>query len=76
MAITVLGDDSETYQISKISGRKATIISPDGTGDNDLTGTSTAWNFTASTSDGAVQVEEAGDDDTLVGTDDDDFANA
>ena len=78
MAITVLGDDSETYQISKISGRKATIISPDGTGSNALTGTSIAWNFTASTSDGAAQVEEAGDDDdnTLTTGDDDDFANA
>lgn len=76
MAITVKGDDAETYQISKIAGRKATIITPDGTGSNALSGTSIAWNFSASNSDTAVQVEEAGDDDTLVGTDDDDFANA
>tara|TARA_Y100000389_G_scaffold85242_1_gene81927 strand:+ start:62 stop:511 length:450 start_codon:yes stop_codon:yes gene_type:complete len=76
MAITVKGDDAETYQVSKISGRKATIISPDGTGANALTGTSIAWNFSTSNTDSAVQFEEAGDDDTLVGTDDDDFANA
>lgn len=76
MAITVKGDDGETYQISKIAGRKATIITPDGTGSNALSGTSIAWNFSASSSDTAVQVEEAGDDDVLSGTDDDDFANA
>jgi len=76
MAITVKGDDAETYQISKISGRKATIISPDGTGSNALTGTSIAWNFSTANNDSKVQVEEAGDDDVLSGTDDDDFANA
>ena len=75
MAITVLGDDSETYQVSKIAGRKATIIAPDGTGSNALDGTSVAWNFDASPSSGEVQVEEAGDDDA-AGTDDDDFTNA
>ena len=32
-----------------------------------------AWNFATSTSDGVAQVEEAGDDNTLTGTDDDDF---
>ena len=76
MAITVKGDDNETYQISKIAGRKATVIAPDGTGSNALSGTSLAWTFTASGSDGAAQVEEAGDDNTLSGTDDDDFSNA
>tara|TARA_B100000902_G_scaffold359529_1_gene375366 strand:- start:4102 stop:4551 length:450 start_codon:yes stop_codon:yes gene_type:complete len=76
MAITVKGDDAETYQISKISGRKATIISPDGTGSNALTGTSIAWNFSTANNDSKVQVEEAGDDDVLSGTDDDDFSNA
>lgn len=76
MAITVKGDDAETYQISKISGRKATIIAPDATGSNALGGTSIAWNFSTANNDSAVQIEEAGDDDTLVGTDDDDFANA
>jgi len=76
MAITVLMDDSETYQVSKIAGRKATLVAPDGTGSNAYDGLSVPWNFTVSTGDGAAQVEEAGDDDTLVGTDDDDFANA
>ena len=76
MAITVKGDDNETYQISKIAGRKATVIAPDGTGSNALSGTSLAWTFTASGSDGAAQVEEADDDDTKAGTDDDDFSNA
>jgi hypothetical protein len=76
MAITVKGDDAETYQVSKISGRKATIIAPDGTGSNALSGTSIAWNFSTANNDSAVQFEEAGDDDTLVGTDDDDFTNA
>ena len=46
------------------------------TGSNALSGTSLSWTFTASGSDGAAQVEEAGDDNTLSGTDDDDFSNA
>ena len=75
MAITVKGSDNETYQVSKIAGRKATIIAPDGTGSNALDGTSVAWNFDASPRSGEVQVEEAGDDDA-AGTDDDDFTNA
>jgi hypothetical protein len=75
MAITMLMDDSETYQVSKITGRRATLIAPDGTGSNAYDGQSVPWNFTASTSDGAAQVEEAGDDD-VAGTDDDDFTNA
>ena len=52
------------------------MIAPDGTGSNALSGTSLSWTFTASGSDGAAQVEEAGDDNTLSGTDDDDFSNA
>jgi hypothetical protein len=76
MAVTMLMDDSETYQVSKITGRKATLVAPDGTGTNAYDGKSVPWNFTVSTGDGAAQVEEAGDDDTLVGTDDDDFTNA
>ena len=75
MGITMLMDDSETYQVSKISGRKATLVAPDGTGSNAYDGKSVAWNFTANLSDGAAQVEEAGDDD-VAGLDDDDFTNA
>ena len=73
MAISVLGDDGETYGVSKIAGRKVTLAAPSATGVNALDGTSIAWNFTVDSADGAVQIEEAGDDNTLVGTDDDDF---
>jgi len=78
MAITFKMDDSETYQVSKIAGRKATLVAPDGTGSNAYDGSSVPWNFSTSTSDGAAQVEEAGDDDdnTLTTGDDDDFTNA
>jgi len=75
MGITFKMDDSETYQVSKISGRKATLVAPDGTGSNAYDGQSVPWNFSTSTNDGAAQVEEAGDDDT-AGVDDDDFTNA
>ena len=73
MAISVKGDDGETYGVSKISGRKATIVAPSATGANALDGQSIAWNFSTSAGDYAVQVEEAGDDNVLVGADDDDF---
>ena len=73
MAISVKGDDGETYGVSKIAGRKATIVAPTATGSNALDGQSIAWNFSTSNSDGAVEIEEAGDDDTLIGTDDTDF---
>jgi len=75
MGITMLMDDSETYQVSKITGRKATLVAPDATGTNAYDGKSVAWNFDADLTDGGAQVEEAGDDDT-AGVDDDDFANA
>jgi hypothetical protein len=75
MGITFKMDDSETYQVSKISGRKATLQAPDGTGSNAYDGLSVPWNFSTSTTDGAAQVEEAGDDDA-AGVDDDDFTNA
>ena len=73
MAISVKGDDGETYGVSKISGRKATLVAPSATGANALDGQSIAWNFSTSNTDGAVEIEEAGDDDTLLGTDDTDF---
>ena len=76
MAISFKMDDSETYGVSKIAGKKATMVKPSATGSNAYDGLSVPWNFSTSTSDGAAQVEEAGDDNTLVGTDDDDFANA
>ena len=73
MAISFKMDDSETYTVSKISGRKATLSAPTATGTNAYDGKSVPWNFSTSTADGAAQVEEAGDDNTLVGTDDTDF---
>ena len=72
MSISVKGDDSETYGVSKITGRKATVVAPSATGSNALDGTSIAWNYATATNDSAVQIEEAGDDDA-AGTDDDDF---
>ena len=75
MAISFKMDDSETYTVSKISGRKATLSAPSATGTNLYDGQSVPWNFSTSTSDGAAQVEEAGDDNTLLGTDDDDFTD-
>ena len=73
MAISFKMDDEETYTVSKIAGRKVTLSAPSATGANAYDGKSVPWNFAASTTDGAAQVEEAGDDNTLVGTDDDDF---
>ena len=73
MAISFKMDDSETYTVSKISGKKATLSAPSATGSNAYDGLTVPWNFATSTSDGAAQVEEAGDDNTLIGTDDDDF---
>jgi hypothetical protein len=73
MAISFKMDDEETYTVSKISGRKATLSAPTATGTNAYDGVSVAWNFSTSIVDGAAQVEEAGDDNTLVGVDDDDF---
>ena len=73
MAISFKMDDAETYTVSKIAGRKVTLSAPSGTGANAYDGKSVPWNFSTSTSDGAAQVEEAGDDNTLLGVDDDDF---
>ena len=73
MAISFKMDDGETYTVSKIAGRKVTLSAPSATGTNLYDGKSVPWNFVADLADGAAQVEEAGDDNTLSGTDDDDF---
>ena len=73
MSISFKMDDEETYTVSKITGRKATLSAPSATGTNLYDGSSLSWNFSTSVADGAAQVEEAGDDNTLIGTDDDDF---
>jgi hypothetical protein len=72
MSISFKMDDEETYTVSKISGRKATLSAPSATGSNLYDGASVAWNFATSLVDGAAQVEEAGADD-VANTDDDDF---
>ena len=73
MSISVQGDDSETYLVSKIAGRKVTVSAPTSTGSNALDGTSLKYALTGSAASGTVRMEEAGDDNTLTGTDDDDF---
>ena len=70
----VQGADSETYGVSKISGRKVTVAQPSATGSNALDGTSLQYALTGAAASGIVRMEEAGDDNTLTGTDDDDFS--
>ncbi len=74
MTISVQGADSETYGVSKISGRKLTVVAPSGAGSNALDGQSLIWGFSAAAS-GIVKVEEAGDDD-VANADDDDFTDS
>ena len=73
MSISVQGADSETYGVSKITGRKVTLASPSATGSNALAGQSLQYALTGAAASGIVRMEEAGDDNTLSGTDDDDF---
>ncbi len=73
MSISVQGADSETYLVSKIAGRKVTVSAPTATGSNALDGTSLKYALTGSAASGLVRMEEAGDDNTLSGSDDDDF---
>jgi hypothetical protein len=72
MSISFKMDDGETYGVSKIAGRKVTLVAPSATGANAYAGQSVAWNFSTSVADGAAQVEEAGADD-VDNVDDDDF---
>tara|TARA_B100001146_G_C16049030_1_gene376998 strand:+ start:312 stop:773 length:462 start_codon:yes stop_codon:yes gene_type:complete len=72
MSITVLGADSETYGVSKITARKVTLAQPSATGSNALDGTSVQWQMGSAASTGIVRMEEAGDDD-VANVDDDDF---
>ena len=71
MSISVQGNDNETYNVSKITGRKVTVVAPNATGSNALDGLSLAWDYAAASA-GKVKLEEAGDDD-VANTDDDDF---
>ena len=73
MSISVQGADSETYGVSKISGRTVTLATPSATGSNALDGEKLSWALTGAAAAGLVRMEEAGDDNTLSGTDDDDL---
>ena len=73
MSISALGSDAETYNVAKISANRVILANPSATGSNALGGLSQAWQMGAAASAGVVRLEEAGDDNTLVGTDDDDF---
>jgi len=73
MSISVQGDDNETYGVAKITGRKVVLAQPSATGSNALDGESLKWALTGAAASGTVRMEEAGDDNTLTGTDDDDL---
>ena len=73
MSISVQGADSETYGVSKITGRKVTVVAPSATGANALAGQSLQFVLTGAAASGIVRMEEAGDDNILLGVDDDDF---
>jgi hypothetical protein len=73
MAISFKMDDGETYSVSKIAGRKVTLLAPSATGTNAYDGASVQWGFGNYTD--QAQVEEAGYDDIEVGIDDDDFTD-
>ena len=73
MSISALGNDAETYNVAKISAKRVTLANPSATGTNALGGLSQAWQMGAAASAGVVRLEEAGDNNTLIGTDDDDF---
>ena len=60
MTITVKDDGGTARQVTKIAGRKVTLD----------TGASIAWNFTDATDDSAVEMEEAGTDDSFTDADD------
>ena len=60
MTITVKDDGGTARQVTKIAGRKVTLD----------TGVTIAWNMSDSTTDGAVEMEEAGDDDSFTNADD------
>jgi len=61
MTITVKDDAGNAKQVTKIAGRKVTLD----------TGESIAWNFSDATDDDAVEMEEAGEDDTIDNVDGD-----
>jgi len=77
MTISVKGSDAETYGVSKITGRKVVLAAPSASGSNALDGDAVEWVLTGAGTPaaGIGRMEEAGDDDTAAGTDDDDFTD-
>ena len=71
MSITVLGNDAETYGVSKITARKVTLAQPSATGSNALDGTSVQLQMGSAASSCIVRMEVAGDD-AVAHVDDDD----
>ncbi len=59
MTITVKDDGGTARQVTKIAGRMVTLDSGD----------KISWNMSDSTTDSAVEMEEAGDDDSLTNAD-------
>jgi hypothetical protein len=60
MTITVKDDGGTARQVTKIAGRMVTLD----------TGARIAWNFDDANNDGAVEMEEAGTDDSFTSADD------
>lgn len=60
MSLSVKDDSGNVYQVSKISAHRVTVE----------TGSTTAWNFNDSTTDGYAEMEEAGDDSAFTNADD------
>ena len=73
MLIIVKADDGEVYTVSKIAGHKCTLKTANAFGANIYDGKSVPWNFVANGSDGAAQIEEAGDNDVAGDYDQDNF---
>lgn len=65
MSITVKDDADDIFQVTKISSRRVTLEN----------GNTIPWNWSNSTTDGYVEMEEAGDDAVIdeTGVDEDDF---
>lgn len=60
MSISVKDDSGNVYQVSKISAHRVTVE----------TGSTTAWNWSDSTTDEYAEMEEAGDDSAFTNADD------
>jgi hypothetical protein len=74
MSILVNAADNERYTVSKISSRRVTLSAPSATGNNIYDNTTKYWLLGAGPlNEPYVRLEEAGDDNVLIGVDDDSF---